>query len=200
MDDELDDEPFERITPLPEGGPWTFIEIGRGMASPNHFVASTESLRLEIEIDPSTKQADLKAIEVQKSFAKEDRLKSEDLRRVAVDRLVRTAVAAAARPLPEGETGGPSLLSAIITGNPAEEVDFFLAQSNKHRKRKRRTITDDFLREVATVYADALQEGRPPKQAVSDELNGSYPTAGRWVSEARKRGILPPTSPGKASG
>ncbi len=195
----MSDEPFKSITPLPVGGPWTFVEVGSGMAAPSHFVAATDSLKLEIEIDPSTEQANLQAIEIEKTFAKEDRLKSADLRRVAADRLVRTAVAAASRPLPEGHTTGLPLLSAIVTGNPAKETEFFLARSRKHRKRERRTITDEFLREVAAVYADALRDGRPPKQAVSDELNGSYPTAGRWVSEARKRGLLPSTRPGKAA-
>ena len=65
------------------------------------------------------------------------------------------------------------------------------------RERARNRITDEHLEQVARVYRQALDTGIPPKKAVSAELHASTSTAGRWISQARKRGILGPTMPGK---
>ena len=57
-------------------------------------------------------------------------------------------------------------------------------------------ITDSHLKDVARVYTEAWNEGRPPTQAVADEFRASHSTAARWVGLARKSSpplLGPPT-------
>ena len=68
--------------------------------------------------------------------------------------------------------------------------------------KRRRRVTRELLREVAEVYRRAHEEGRPPTQSVAEQFHVSHSSAGRWVVEARKVGILGPatgTKPGEAS-
>jgi len=60
---------------------------------------------------------------------------------------------------------------------------------------RRRRVTDDLLKSVATTYRSALDRGENPTEAVftafeNTERPVSRSTAGRWVMEARKRGFL----------
>jgi transposase len=48
------------------------------------------------------------------------------------------------------------------------------------------------------VYRIAHAAGRPPAQAVAEVMGVPRSTAGRWIMRARRAGLLPPTSPGKA--
>lgn len=63
---------------------------------------------------------------------------------------------------------------------------------------RRRKLTDDLLREVAEIYRAAIAEGRHPTTAVRDALMVSHSQAAKYVSRARKRGYLGPTSAGRA--
>lgn len=68
--------------------------------------------------------------------------------------------------------------------------------------RRRRRVTRDLLNDVAQVYRAAHDEGQPPTAAVASAFQVSHSTAGRWVVEARKAGILGPasgTKPGEAT-
>jgi hypothetical protein len=56
--------------------------------------------------------------------------------------------------------------------------------------RRRRTVTDELLREVARVY-ESDTTGAPTK-AVSDRFPTSHRNATRYVALARERGFLPP--------
>lgn len=57
-------------------------------------------------------------------------------------------------------------------------------------------LTDDFLRDVARAYADAVRAGRHPGPALAEEIGGvSVRTVQRWIYTARKRGVMP--SPGR---
>lgn len=55
---------------------------------------------------------------------------------------------------------------------------------------RRRAVTPEFLASVAKVYL-ADTKGKPT-MAVQKRLNGSHRTATRWVSLARKAGLIPP--------
>lgn len=57
---------------------------------------------------------------------------------------------------------------------------------------RRRRVTRELLGEVAEVYRATHDKGNPPTQAVAEAFNVSHSTAGRWVVEARKAGILGP--------
>jgi hypothetical protein len=54
-------------------------------------------------------------------------------------------------------------------------------------------VTKEFLGQVASIYRSAVAGGsRAPVVEVARQLGGSRPTAGRWVVQARKAGILKP--------
>lgn len=53
-----------------------------------------------------------------------------------------------------------------------------------------------WLQRAANTYRDALQDGVSPTKAVFETYPISRSTAGRWISEARKRGLLG-DAPGK---
>ena len=54
---------------------------------------------------------------------------------------------------------------------------------------------------VARTYRRAYAVGDPPKQAVAEGLGVSSATAGRWISRARRAGLLGPAEgPGRAGG
>ena len=56
-----------------------------------------------------------------------------------------------------------------------------------------RPMDDEHLRRVAVVYREAIAVGsRAPVEAVRKALHASRSTAGRWVVQARKAGILGP--------
>jgi hypothetical protein len=59
-------------------------------------------------------------------------------------------------------------------------------------------LTDDWLERVAEVYRTALQNGLPATDAVATAFPISRSTAGRWVMEARRRGLLGEAIPGRA--
>lgn len=60
--------------------------------------------------------------------------------------------------------------------------------------------TDEALRKVAVVYQLHHACGLPPTRAVEIIFELPRSTAGRWVGMARERGLLGPTTPGRASG
>jgi hypothetical protein len=60
-----------------------------------------------------------------------------------------------------------------------------------------RDLGDDHYREVAAVYAQAMQEGRPPTKAVQEHFTVEKSTAAKKVARARERGFLPKTTRGR---
>jgi hypothetical protein len=57
---------------------------------------------------------------------------------------------------------------------------------------------EDDLRTVAAVYQVAYATGGAPTKTVMDRFGLSRSTTSRWISLARKRGLLGPATPGKA--
>lgn len=62
-----------------------------------------------------------------------------------------------------------------------------------------RRLDDDWYRQVAEVYIAAKDRGEKPRAAVARLAGVSTDVAGRWIYEARKRGHLAPTRPGRVS-
>ena len=60
-----------------------------------------------------------------------------------------------------------------------------------------RNLPDEFYATVADRYRDAAARGLNPRSAIAEAAEVSTDVAGRWVREARKRGFLPATEPGK---
>lgn len=59
-------------------------------------------------------------------------------------------------------------------------------------------ITDDFLRDVADAYRWFTNAKQPPAPAIAEMADVPVRRVHRWVSDARKRGFLPPGRPGRA--
>jgi hypothetical protein len=59
-------------------------------------------------------------------------------------------------------------------------------------------ITDDFLRHVATAYARATAEERAPGPAIAAEAGVPVRTVHGWITQARKKGMIPPGRRGRA--
>jgi transposase len=52
---------------------------------------------------------------------------------------------------------------------------------------------------VGEAYRVAVQRGESPRTTIAESAGVSNEVAGRWVRQARKRGYLPATEPGKVS-
>ncbi|WP_374772423.1 hypothetical protein OG756_04090 [Streptomyces sp. NBC_01310] len=50
----------------------------------------------------------------------------------------------------------------------------------------------EHLAKVAEVYQWATERHIPPRRAIATRWARSEDTAGRWIAEARKKGVLPP--------
>ena len=131
----------------------------------------------------------------------------------AIPRVVRESVAQNAVRVvrsSEGETIGIHSLSTSELRDTFEErsADVDSAVDELERRERRWRLTDEHLAEVAAVYREALNEGRPTGKAVARKFETSEENARRWVARARTRGqetgdvdrFLPETEPRKARG
>lgn len=73
------------------------------------------------------------------------------------------------------------------------------AETEPVHRRKRNRITREHLEKVAEIYRQADADGAPPTRAVQDAFATTHSTAAKWVSQARKEGILGPP-PGSRGG
>ncbi len=55
------------------------------------------------------------------------------------------------------------------------------------------------LRAVASCYQQAVDLGESPTAEVTQQFGASRTTVGRWLAEARRQGLLPATTPGRAT-
>jgi hypothetical protein len=78
-------------------------------------------------------------------------------------------------------------------GYPAAEQPLRLERPASRR------LNDAWYKQVANTYRQAAARGLKPRKAIAETANVSQDVAGRWVYEARKRGFLPRTSPGKVT-
>ena len=67
------------------------------------------------------------------------------------------------------------------------------------RRPKGRRLDDVFYRDVARAYTEAAGQGLNPRQTLAVDTGSAPDTVARWVGEARRRGYLPPTTPGKVT-
>jgi hypothetical protein len=75
------------------------------------------------------------------------------------------------------------------------EVDRGAAIANVRRARRGRPRGSPELQRVAEIYREHI--GDRPTDAVSRAFGKSHRTAARYVEEARRVRLLPPTTPGK---
>ena len=62
-----------------------------------------------------------------------------------------------------------------------------------------RNLSDEFYATVGEAYRVAVERGEAPRTTIAESAGVSTEVAGRWVRQARKRGYLPATEPGKVS-
>lgn len=107
---------------------------------------------------------------------------SAGLRQVPIAKLVsHTVVPYVWQHDPEHE--GPTKLTPFTGVSPEDAAD---------------GPTDDALRKVAVVYAVSYACGLPPAKKVTEVFGLVRSTAARWITMARGRGFLGPTTPGRA--
>jgi len=72
--------------------------------------------------------------------------------------------------------------------------------ANSLDKRIHQKLTPDFLKEVATIYSQSVQNGEQPTKYLMSHFEIPRATASRWVRGARDLKLLPPAlESGKAS-
>ncbi len=91
---------------------------------------------------------------------------------------------------------------------PADIPTFFRKTRKRHQKRmtagrfilerpEGRQLDDGFYIRVANAYRDALKLGLNPRPTLARDTHSAIDTVARWIGEARRRGHLPQTTPGK---
>ena len=95
------------------------------------------------------------------------------------------------------------------TLDPPADVPAFFRKSRKSYEKattagrfllerpERRRLDDGFYIRVARAYREALALGLNPRPTLARDSHSAIDTVARWVGEARRRGYLPPTTPGK---
>lgn len=87
----------------------------------------------------------------------------------------------------------------MIRGSKISKVTFKDLKLIKLSKPEDGKLSDEFLRRVADFYIQAVQIGRPPIVALSEEAGIPYGTADNWARKARARGFLSRGDAGKVS-
>ena len=60
----------------------------------------------------------------------------------------------------------------------------------------RKQITPEYLEHIATIYTEAVKDGKKPIQVIMDSERVAHRTASDYASKARELGLLPETKPG----
>jgi hypothetical protein len=111
-------------------------------------------------------------------------LSASSYRKVNLRRLVEIAAARATLRAP----------GLVRTEQVAQDI-----AATRPTPRRGSRISDEFLEEVAAVYRKAVLDGsRSPTWAVGEHFHTARSNAGRWVMEARRRGLLGEAKPGQA--
>ena len=139
------------------------------------------TVELDIAIEAETPVCE--AIRVQRNPARPS-LTGAELRRLPLRDWVAMATAQAAQ-TPAAEHEG--------AWSTADEEETKTLRGEIEQRVARRTMTDEFLRDVARVYRSNLENH--PRDAVADQFTVALSTAARYVKLARDRGLL-----GKALG
>ena len=61
-------------------------------------------------------------------------------------------------------------------------------------------LGDDFYRQVAAAYLDAVSRGLKPRKALQKDTDAAQDTVAGWIKRAREKGYLPRAAPGKVGG
>lgn len=93
-----------------------------------------------------------------------------------------------------------ALLSEAAGREDNERFESWLQQISQLVDRPRRggrDLGDAHYREIASVYAQAVHDGRPPTTAVREHFQLTKSSAANRIARARQRGYLPKTTRGR---
>lgn len=86
--------------------------------------------------------------------------------------------------------------AAVVGGSPQTPFwDGTVRQVRRARAGRPVRLTDERIRQAAEIYRANLD--KRPTEAVAAAFGMAHRTAAKYVGEARARGFLPPTTPGK---
>ena len=162
-----------------------------GFAIPDRFTAAIAGdwLPCRVQLDLAVNGSELHCVALSLESPEDGApVTARGLREVPLGECIRLAAAAALCPM-ERKPGEVK----IKLGGPSDMTEPMELAS----RRPQRRISDDWLREAASIYQAATEN---PTQAVERQHSQapiSYSTASRWVEEARRRGFLPPTTRGR---
>jgi hypothetical protein len=176
--------------------PETWIRISAHRAIPARFWVRTSFRGYSVKVLAGVGQRGPGAIAfvVEQPLGEDgDPVTINVLRTITVDRIIRDGLGKLSRPAIDAshETGIPGAFRV--------EEDGEVYMDEVWEPGRGRRTADERLERVAEIYLSALAEGRPPVNAVAEDLPASRSTAGRLVGQARKAGLLTPTTRGRFS-
>jgi len=111
---------------------------------------------------------------------------------IAVNADDRLSAALAARyDEPIDEPGTERFVTAFTGYGHVPEPEITLKRPSGRR------LPDEWYAQVAVAYTMASARSLKPRKAIAEAAGVSLDVAGRWIYEARKRGLLPATRPGR---
>lgn len=151
-----------------------------------YVVPDHEGMQVELLLDQTPAGVRAVAVTVSRDGTP---LSGQDLRAVRLGELVDKALGAIVHMVTDG---GEALLSSVGDvrmrfADPANQAERAAARDAASKA--------DFLTQVAALYETATVIGAPPQRYVMDAYNAPRSTAGYWIREARKRGLLAPAKP-----
>lgn len=114
---------------------------------------------------------------------------TENLRRLNISRYLQAARTAATL-----RARGPGKLTRVRDEDIPDLYEIYRPVRGAPKPR----LSDEALARAVEVYRQAVIAGDPPTQTVAKVLHLERSTAGRWMVEARRRGLLGPALARKA--
>ena len=186
--------------PLPE--PVGYVDLGEGVQVPERLRAQVTDIGLPatVEIEVAVREGAV-VCEMVSLRAREEGppVTREMLRDVPVGALASALMANSSLVWDFSHPGWGDVdtSKAVVVGGSSAPAEVQASIRQQTAPRRRRRVTDELLREVATIYRRHLEEGAPTL-GVADELKVSHSTASRYVAMARERGLLGRTTAGLA--
>jgi hypothetical protein len=184
--DKLDDDRRVDLTTDFSGSASRFVPWRDGYMLPDPFSAKFEGDWLpgtvELELSVGDGEVHCSAITVRTRDG--GPLTARGLRDIPLGAFVRMATAITLVPRETTADG-----QTIINMTPPKYAPLEISAPRPQRR-----LSGECLREVATIYREAVAIEEPPTRAVEQRHSQgpiSYKTAARWVEETRKAGFLP---------
>jgi hypothetical protein len=184
--DKLDDDRRVDLTTDFAGSDSRFVPWRDGYMLPDPFSAKFDGdwLPGTVELELAVGDGDVHCTTIAVHARQGEPLTARGLRDIPLGAFIRMATAITLVPRETTADG-----RTIINMTPPKYAPLEVSAPRPQRR-----LSDECLREVATIYKAALATKEPPTRAVEQRHSQgpiSYKTAARWVEETRKAGFLP---------